>query len=128
MSYRTTASKELADFLGVLGHRHRVRIIAELFQGELDVQTLSDILQIAPSGVSQHLTRLRAHRIVVENRRGRHVFYRLSDPSMAPWLLDGLRFINPGGDWDSIVQVAMEQWGTTPVAKGIDEPDGGLVR
>lgn len=128
MASQTIASKELADLLGVLGHRHRVRIIAELFQGELDVQTLSDILQIAPSGVSQHLTRLRAHRIVVENRRGRHVFYRLSEPSMAQWLVGGLHYIQPGGDWDSVVQMAMEQWGTATVAKGIDEPDGGLVQ
>jgi len=110
MLARSIATKEMSDLLGVLAHRHRLRLIIELAQGELDVQTLSEILEIAPSGVSQHLTLLRAHRLVVENRKGRRVFYRLCEPDLAKWIMGGLRFLQHNGSDQSAIQVALDEW------------------
>ncbi len=93
MPYRSVVSRELAGLLGVLAHPHRLRIVEELRTGELDVGAIQALLDIAQSGVSQHLAVLRAHRIVAERREGRHVFYRLRQPELADWLLDGLAFI-----------------------------------
>ena len=93
MPHRSVVSRELAELLGVLAHPHRLRIVEELRAGELDVGALKDILEISHSGVSQHLSVLRAHRLVTERREGRHVFYRLCHPELASWLLDGLTFL-----------------------------------
>jgi DNA-binding transcriptional ArsR family regulator len=86
-------TKELADLLGVLAHPHRIRIIEELRETERDVNTLQGALGISHSGVSQHLSVLRAHRLVAERREGRHVYYHLRQPRLARWLVDGIEFI-----------------------------------
>jgi DNA-binding transcriptional ArsR family regulator len=86
-------TKELADLLGVLAHPHRIRIIEELRETERDVNTLQTVLGISHSGVSQHLSVLRAHRLVAERREGRHVFYHLRQPKLARWLIEGIEFV-----------------------------------
>ena len=93
MPHRLLVTRELAAFLGVLAHPHRIRIIEELRDGECDVKSLQDTLGISHSGVSQHLMVLRAHRIVCERRQGRHVYYRLRQPGMAAWLLEATEFL-----------------------------------
>jgi DNA-binding transcriptional ArsR family regulator len=93
MPLRAIASKEMASFLNVLAHPHRVRIVEELRDRELDVNGLQTILGVSHSRVSQHLGLLRSHRIVAERREGRHVFYRLVQPKLAIWLLDGFDFL-----------------------------------
>ena len=40
MSHKTLVTKQLGDFLGVLSHPHRIRIIEELRDGEKDVNSL----------------------------------------------------------------------------------------
>lgn len=93
MPWRSILTKEMADFLGVLAHPHRIRIVQELRNGELDVNGLQSILEISHSRVSQHLSVLRSHRIVTERRDGRHVYYRLVQGKLAQWLVDGLEFL-----------------------------------
>lgn len=93
MPVRKIVAKELAALLGVLSHPARLQIVEELGEGECDVNALATTLGIAPSGVSQHLALLRAHRLVAERRDGRHVYYRLRRPELAAWLAAGLDFI-----------------------------------
>jgi DNA-binding transcriptional ArsR family regulator len=96
MPHRALVTKELAEFLGVLSHPHRIRIIEELRDGEHDVNSLQEALGISHSGVSQHLMVLRANRLVSERREGRHVFYQLRQPEIAGWLLEATRFLDRG--------------------------------
>ncbi|MBI4751468.1 MAG: winged helix-turn-helix transcriptional regulator [Acidobacteria bacterium] len=93
MPQRFLVTKEFGALLGVLSHPCRLQIVEELQDREYDVNTLQTLLNISHSGVSQHLTLLRAHRVVIERREGRHVYYRLRRPELATWLLDGLRFL-----------------------------------
>ncbi len=94
MPFRATAGKRLADLFGLLSNPNRVRLVEELSRkGELDVSSLEQELGISHSAVSQHLTLLRAHRLVVERREGRHVFYRLTQAGLADWILQGLDFL-----------------------------------
>jgi DNA-binding transcriptional ArsR family regulator len=93
MPFRKIVSKELSDLLKSLAHKHRLQIVEELGVRELDVNALQSILDINHSNVSQHLSVLRAHRIVVERREGRYVFYRLRHPELATWLLEALKFL-----------------------------------
>ena len=96
MPHRALVTKELAEFLGVLSHPNRIRIIEELREGEHDVNSLQDALGISHSGVSQHLMVLRANRLVSERREGRRVFYQLRQPEIAKWLLEATRFLEKG--------------------------------
>ena len=91
--FRQVAATELARVLGVLSHPARLRIVEELRSAEQDVGDLSQALNIAPAGISQHLARLREQHIVEQRREGRHTYYRLRDPELAEWLVSGLRFV-----------------------------------
>ncbi len=105
MPYRALVTKELAEFLGVLAHPHRIRIIEELRRGESDVNSLQTALGISHSGVSQHLMLLRAHRLVAERRQGRRVFYHLQQPALAAWLMEATRFLEK----ESVVAEALRK-------------------
>jgi DNA-binding transcriptional ArsR family regulator len=96
------AARELAKFFGVFSHPDRLRIAEELREGERDVNALQEALGVSHSRTSQNLAVLRSHRVVLERREGRHVFYRLSHPEVADWVLGGLRFIE--ADLADVVQ------------------------
>lgn len=102
MPTRAIVARELAKFFGVFSHPDRLRIVEELRDGERDVNSLQETLGVSHSRTSQNLAILRSHRVVVERRDGRHVFYKLSHPAVADWLLDGLRFIE--ADLAEVVQ------------------------
>ena len=93
MPSRVVAARELADLFKVVAHPGRIRIIEELRDGEIGVSELAQKLELPPSRVSQHLSRLRSHRFVEERREGRHHFYHLTQPEMAEWIVDGLSFV-----------------------------------
>jgi len=86
-------SRELAGLFNVLSNPLRVRILVELRCREVDVNGLQAALGISHSLVSQHLSVLRAHKLVIERRGGRHVFYQLAHPPLADWILAGLPFL-----------------------------------
>jgi DNA-binding transcriptional ArsR family regulator len=90
---RNVAIQELATLLGVLSHPARIRIVEELRVSEHDVNHLAMVLEVSHSRVSQHLSVMRAHRMVQTRREGRRVFYSLADRRLAGWLVDGLDFL-----------------------------------
>ena len=93
MPDRQLVAKELADIFKIVAHPDRIRIIEELRVGEKSVNTLIEQLDLPGSRVSQHLSLMRAHRIVEERRDGRHHYYSLTQPEMADWIIEGLAFI-----------------------------------
>ena len=93
MPFRKVVSKQMSNMLKALAHPHRLQLVEELGNKELDVNTLQELLETSHSHVSQHLAVLRAHKIVTERREGRFVYYRLNHPELATWLLDGLNFL-----------------------------------
>jgi DNA-binding transcriptional ArsR family regulator len=109
MPYRSLVTKELAELFGVLSHPLRIQIVEELHGGERDVNSLAEILKISQSGVSQHLSLLRAYRLIVERKQGRNVFYRLRHEHLASWALDGLKFAGPQREDVQEFQSAIEK-------------------
>lgn len=93
MPHRHLVAKELGQLFNVFSHPDRIRIVEELRDGERDVNALQAALDVTHSRTSQNLAILRAYRLVAERREGRHVFYRLVNPDVARWVLEGLRFI-----------------------------------
>jgi len=118
LPYRIVVSNKLAQLLHVLSHPIRIRIVEELKNQELTVTALKDILELSPAATSQQLSLLRAHGIVAENRQGRNVYYHLCKPSLADWLMDGLKFIDPDpGEIQTIataIESARSAWGSEP--------------
>jgi DNA-binding transcriptional ArsR family regulator len=115
MPARAIVSKELADLFAVLAHADRIRLIEELGDGEIDVNGLMQALGVTHSRVSQQLAVLRAHRVVTERRDGRHVYYRLSNPRLAEWVLAGADFlradISAAEELRSALEQVHEVWG-----------------
>ncbi len=93
MPQRQVVAKELAEMFKIIAHPDRIRIIEELGIGEKDVNTLVERLDLPGPRVSQHLGLMRANRIVVERREGRHHYYNLIQPDVANWIIDGLSFV-----------------------------------
>ena len=87
------AADELSDLVKVIAHPDRLRLIEALRRDELDVMGLAAALDLPATRVSQHLSVLRAHRVVDRRSAGRHRHYRLAEPAMAQWILRGLRFV-----------------------------------
>jgi DNA-binding transcriptional ArsR family regulator len=110
MPFRAAASKRLAELFGLLSNPNRIRLVEELSRKEeMDVGSLEKELGISHSAVSQHLTLLRAHRIVSERRAGRHVFYRLAQHGLAEWVLQGLDFLQKEFDTSEPVLRELEK-------------------
>jgi ArsR family transcriptional regulator len=81
-----------ADFLRVLGHPVRVRIVELLRDGERSVGDLQAQLGLDSSGTSQHLGVLRRQGVLETHRVGTSVRYRVRDPRTFQ-LLDSARQI-----------------------------------
>ncbi len=109
MPVREIASRELAKLFAVFAHPDRVRIVEELGAGEKDVNTIQAVLGVSHSRTSQNLAILRANRVVVERREGRRVLYRLAQPELAKWALDGLRFIAGEAEASGMRMTAIEE-------------------
>lgn len=77
----------LVDRLKALAHPVRLRILAMLRGGELCVCEITDVVGLAPSTISQHLSDLRRTGFVSERKLGKWVHYSLvADPANASLL------------------------------------------
>lgn len=74
---KRSADKACA-LMKTLGHRGRLMILCQLATGEKSVGTLSDLLEIPQSPLSQHLSRLRGEGLVTTRRDAQTVFYSLN--------------------------------------------------
>ena len=114
MTSRKIVAQELSKLFSALSHPDRIRIIEELGSGELDVQSLSELLEVSSSRVSQHLSILRSLRMVSERREGKHHFYSLTDQGVAKWILEGVAFSELGllkeHDFSKAVRGAKKKW------------------
>lgn len=80
-----------------LADENRVRLLAALEGQELCVCQLIELIGLAPSTVSKHLSILRSARLIQGRKNGRWMYYRLAD-DQAPrtaktavtWLLEAL--------------------------------------
>ncbi len=70
-----------------LGHPARLRLLAMLSRGPLCVCQMTAVLGAAPSTVSEHLRELKRAGLLVEEKDGRFVSYRVApSPDAVRWL------------------------------------------
>lgn len=86
----TDTLRPLVGTLKALAHPARLRILALLRGGELCVCEVAEVLGLAPSTVSEHLTGLRRAGVVREWKVGRWVHVALSDEAAARPMLEAL--------------------------------------
>ena len=78
-----TAGVDLWDFMAItkaLADEHRVRMLLALRGRELCLCQLVELVGLAPSTVSKHMSILRQSRLVEGRKEGRWMYYRLAGP------------------------------------------------
>jgi ArsR family transcriptional regulator, arsenate/arsenite/antimonite-responsive transcriptional repressor len=70
--------RDLMMVLKALADENRVRALIALGPGELCVCQIVELLQLAPSTVSKHMTILKQARLVDSRKQGRWMLYRLA--------------------------------------------------
>lgn len=84
---------ELANFFKVFGEHTRIKILSALYQRELCVCDLVEILGMNQPAVSHQLRVLRASKIVKYRKEGKNIYYTLDDEHVYKMLDDALEHI-----------------------------------
>lgn len=74
---------DAAELLAAMSNPKRLLILCHLLDRELSVNQLSELVDLAQSPLSQHLSKLRALRLVAARRDGQMVLYRLASSEVA---------------------------------------------
>lgn len=90
---------DVANFLKALAHPQRLCIVKSLCEKDrITVTDMQDCLGEAQATVSQHLSRLKAARIIVGKREGTNVFYSIYDERTKKHILEIMKEFFPNGD------------------------------
>ncbi|MFH1718337.1 MAG: metalloregulator ArsR/SmtB family transcription factor [Planctomycetota bacterium] len=76
-----------------LSDENRVRALMMLRDGELCVCQLIEMLGLAPSTVSKHMSILRQARLVQARKEGRWMYYRLPDKDAPQCVLEAVQWV-----------------------------------
>jgi DNA-binding transcriptional ArsR family regulator len=87
---------QVAELFGAFSDTGRVRILAALLGGELNVRALASRLGVTESAVSHQLRGLRRMRLVRSRRDGQKVFYRIEDEHIVALFQQGIRHVGDG--------------------------------
>lgn len=70
---------DLADLFKIFGDYTRIRILFVLFESEVCVCDLAQVLNMTQSAISHQLKILKQSRLVKSRREGKSIFYSLAD-------------------------------------------------
>jgi DNA-binding transcriptional ArsR family regulator len=85
--------REVLDITKALADGSRLRVLMALGGGELCVCQIVELLQLAPSTVSKHMSILRQARLVESRKDGRWMYYRLPDRDAPKAAKDAIAWI-----------------------------------
>lgn len=84
---------DLAELFKVFGDSTRIKIICALFESEMCVCDLSNLLNMSQSAISHQLRVLKSARLVKFRREGKVVYYSLDDDHIKQIFDAGLNHI-----------------------------------
>lgn len=84
---------DLAELFKVFGDSTRIRILFVLFECEVCVCDLAEVLGMTQSAVSHQLAILKRSKLVKSRREGKAVFYALSDDHVRAIVSQGMEHI-----------------------------------
>ena len=70
---------DLADLFKLFGDTTRMKILFSLFEADLCVCAISELLGMEQSAISHQLKKLKAANLVASQREGKTIVYRLAD-------------------------------------------------
>ncbi len=90
------AAGDIAEIFRALSDTSRIKLMAALVGGELNVGALAEAAGISESAVSHHMRNLRQLRMVRARKEGRQVFYTLDDQHIIDLFLRGVAHVQSG--------------------------------
>ena len=84
---------DLAELFKVFGDSTRIRILFQLFDKELSVWELADLLNMNQSAVSHQLKVLKQAKLVKNRRDGKSIIYSLDDEHVRTIIAMGIDHI-----------------------------------
>ena len=85
---------DVAELFKVFGDVTRTKILSALFEAELCVCDISEIVKMSSSAVSHQLRILRQTKIVKSRRSGKEIYYSLDDDHIAKIYRMALEHLN----------------------------------
>lgn len=85
---------DLAELFKIFGDTTRIRILYVLFEAELCVCDMAQLLGMTQSAVSHQLRILKGARLVKPRKEGKTVFYSLADDHVRKIIAQGMDHIN----------------------------------
>ncbi|MGN0495386.1 MAG: ArsR/SmtB family transcription factor [Lachnospiraceae bacterium] len=85
---------DLAELFKVFGDTTRVRILCALFESEMCVCDISNLLGMTQSSISHQLRVLKSAKLVKNRKEGKVVYYSLEDEHIKHIFEQGLDHIN----------------------------------
>ena len=85
---------DLAELFKTFGDSTRIRILFVLFEAEVCVCDLAQVLNMTQSAVSHQLKILKQSRLVKCRREGKSIFYSLADDHVRTIMAQGQQHIN----------------------------------
>lgn len=86
----------LGNFFKVFGDPTRIKILYSLFEAELCVCAIAELLEMEQSAISHQLRVLKEARLVTSRREGKTVFYSLADDHVNLIIAQGYNHITEG--------------------------------
>lgn len=84
---------DLAELFKIFGDSTRIRILFVLFEHEVNVTDLSDVLEMNQSAISHQLKILKQSKLIKSRRDGKQIFYSLADDHVATIIKMGVEHI-----------------------------------
>lgn len=107
MLFRHLANRSIMDeFLKVfkaLGDKNRVRIMKMLEVRELCVCEITEILKLAPSTVSKHLSILKEANLILDEKNGKWVNFKINDKIDKDYIISILSILKDNLDDNNLV-------------------------
>ena len=85
---------DLAELYKIFGDTTRIKLLYILFEGEMCVQHMAELLSVSQSAVSHQLRILKGSRLVRYRREGKTVYYSLADDHVRQIIECGTEHIN----------------------------------
>ena len=84
---------DLAELFKVFGDSTRIRILFVLFESEVCVCDLAEVLNMTVSAISHQLKILKTNKLIKSRREGKSVFYSLADDHVRSIVSQGMEHI-----------------------------------
>lgn len=73
---------QAAECLRTLAHPHRLRMVQMLLQADFNVSQLAEACHLPSAMASEHLRLMQRCGLLVSEKDGRRVFYRVAEPQL----------------------------------------------